>query len=261
MKFGIVGATAHPQVDNKKVEGTGNPEPWGKTTWTSVNYTEIHDNMTLNDKIRLVEENKPEAYYEQLVKMALSLVILSEGMPALHAGMEFMRTKEIPQELLDCGATFYDVAKSSDGKKSYFRNSYNVCDKVNGLDWQRCALKQDVVCYVQKLIALRKNHPVFRIADGKTVEENLVFIDNRKEGLPEEVLGWKISGAHTGDSWKNAVIIANPLNMDVKYKLPEDEKWSPVTDGIKFFGGESGTAEGGTVVCLKPKTVSVFAAE
>ena len=261
VKFGIVGATAHPQVDNKKVEGTGNPEPWGKTTWTSVNYTEIHDNMTLNDKIRLVEENKPEAYYEQLVKMALSLVILSEGMPALHAGMEFMRTKEIPQELLDCGATFYDVAKSSDGKKSYFRNSYNVCDKVNGLDWQRCALKQDVVCYVQKLIALRKNHPVFRIADAKTVEENLVFIDNRKEGLPEEVLGWKISGAHTGDSWKNAVIIANPLNMDVKYKLPEDEKWSPVTDGIKFFGGEGGTAEGGTVVCLKPKTVSVFAAE
>lgn len=259
MKFGIVGATEHPQVDNAKVEGTAYAEPWSGKTWTSLNYTEIHDNMTLNDKIRLVEENKPEEYYDQLVKMAISLVMLSEGMPVLHAGMEFMRTKAIPKRLLDSGATFYDVAQSSDGTKSYFRNSYNVCDEVNGLDWRRCAQKQDVVRYVQNLILLRKNHPLFRIADGKSVAENLSFIDNYAEELPEEVLGWNILGTRVGDSWKKAVVLANPLNVNVKYMLPDSGRWTLITDGMQFSDGEADSIDGGTVVSLKPKTVSIFA--
>lgn len=259
IKFGIVGATSHPQVDNSKVEGTVNPMPWSEKTLTSINYTEIHDNITLNDKIRLVEENKPENYYEQLVKMAISIVILSEGMPILHAGMEFMRTKQIPQHLLDSGTKFYDVAKTQDGKYSYFRNTYNVCDEVNGLDWERCSEKQDIVNYVRNLISLRKEHPVFRIESGKTVSKNLEFLDNHKEGLPEEVLGWNIKGENTGDKWKETIILANPLNIDVKFKLPNDKKWNLITDGVEFIPDGEMTLDGGVVVIIKPKTVSIFA--
>lgn len=261
VKFGIVGATAHPQVDFEKVDGTAMNRPWTLNTWNSVNYTEIHDNITLNDKLRLVEENKSEEYYEQLVKMALSLVILSEGMPILHAGMEFMRTKEIPQDLRDMGVYFDDVARNNDGTKFYLRNSYNACDKINGLDWNRCVQKQNVVHYVKKLIELRKTHKVFRISSGKVLEECLEFLNNNTENVPSSVLAWKIDGENKNvkDLWKTALLVANPLEGEVEYILPKGEKWHIVTDGVQFKDENENNVLLEKVI-LPPKTVGVFAA-
>ncbi len=261
VKFGITGATLHPQMDFEKIEGTANPNPWTQSTWTSVNYTEIHDNITLNDKNRLVEPGKGEEYYEQLSKMAISLVILSEGMPILHAGMEFMRTKEIPEDILNSGATFYDVATGPDGK-SYLRNSYNACDRINALNWKRAAEKKELVDYVRKLIALRKAHPAFRIASGKTCAEALTFLDNKENKLPEQMILWQINGKAAGDKWKNILLCANPMEEEIPFALPclssEKEKWTLITDGVNFNEDDCQLC-GGEKVSLKPKTLSVFA--
>ena len=266
IKFGITGATLHPQMDFSKIEGTANPNPWTQSTWTSINYTEIHDNITLNDKLRLVEPGKPEEYYQQLVKMAISLVMLSEGMPILHAGMEFMRSKEIPQDILNSGATFYDVATAPDGK-SYLRNSYNACDRINALNWKQAAEKKELVDYVRKLIELRKAHPAFRIASGKTCAEALTFLDNKEYKLPEQLIIWQINGKTAGDKWKTILLCANPLNEEIPFALPalssDKEKWTLITDGVNFTdsaadSGDTVFAAGGKV-SLKPKTVTVFA--
>lgn len=266
VKFGIVGATLHPQMEFSKVDGTANPNPWTQSTWTSVNYTEIHDNITLNDKLHLVEPNKSEEYYEQLEKMAISLILLSEGMPILHAGMEFGRTKEIPRDILESGAVFYDVANCENGK-SYLRNSYNACDRINCLDWKRAYEKKNLVEYVKKLISLRKNHPAFRISSGKTLSEALKFLDNKKNLVPENLLLWNLDGKLVKDSWKNIIVAANPLGEDVPFSIPlsENENWFLVTNGIEFAENaetnsdfETNLIAEGKVV-LKPKTVSVFA--
>ncbi len=270
VKFGIVGATLHPQMEFSKVDGTANPNPWTQSTWTSVNYTEIHDNITLNDKLHLVEPNKPEEYYEQLEKMAISLILLSEGMSVLHAGMEFGRTKEIPRDILESGAVFYDVANCENGK-SYLRNSYNACDRINCLDWKRASEKKNLVEYVRKLISLKKNHPSFRISSGKTLSEVLKFSDNRKVLVPENLLIWNINGKLVKDSWKNIIVAANPLNEEVPLNLSnvsndsenasKDEKWFLVTNGIEFAENVETNLISEEKVVLKPKTVSVFAAK
>ncbi|MDE5899422.1 MAG: type I pullulanase [Treponemataceae bacterium] len=260
VKFGIVGATAHPQVDAELVEGTANPNPWGEHTWLSVNYTEIHDNFTLNDKLRLVEPGRPESYYEQMQKMAVSLILLAQGMPILHAGMEFLRTKEIPADILRSGEELYDVAWLPDKSKAFLRNSYNICDRINALDWTRCAEKRDVVAYVRELIALRRAHPAFRMADAPLVAEALAFVDNLAAGLPEPVLAWRIDGGKCGDSWKRIFVIANPVSTDVKFALPADGAWRLVTDGVEFSdGGAAAALDSGAVVSVRPKTVAVFA--
>ncbi len=260
VKFGIVGATKHHQVEYKKIEGTAAPNPWGKKTWISVNYTEIHDNITLADKIFLVEQDKDEAYYEQMQKMALSLVLLAQGMPIMHAGMEFMRSKEVPSDILAQNPALYDVGYSDDKKRAFMRNSYNACDRINALDWQRCIQKHSVVEYVKNLIALRKSHCAFRIDDEKTLVKALRFIDNKQAGFYEQVLAWEIDGTKCGDSWKKIVIVANPVNSDVKYAIPQEKNWILVTDGCSFSTSQKEFLEQGSVVQLKPKTVAVFAA-
>lgn len=258
VKFGVVGAVKHSQIDYSKVEGTAAPQPWGETTWTSVNYTEIHDNVTLRDKLYTVEQDKPEEYLDQMQKMAISLVILSEGYPIMHAGMEFCRTKEVPQEILVKKPVFYEYAVSDDGKHVMLHNTYNACDKINNLDWKRCASKQDVVKYVQNLIKLRKEHPAFRIEMAEDVEKCLKFVDNKKAGLPEEVLAWEIDGEKCGDSWKKILVVANPYTSDVKLELKGKGSWKCVTDGKQFV--ENGQQfEDGAVVTVATKAVAVFA--
>ncbi|MBQ5470827.1 MAG: type I pullulanase [Treponema sp.] len=258
VKFGIVGATEHPQVDYKLVEGTAYPKPWSTKTWVSLNYTEIHDNITLYDKNFLTEPDKAPEYYEQLQKMAISLVLLSEGFPILHAGMEFMRTKEIPQDYLQSGATFYDVAYTKDTKRAFLRNSYSANDRINNLDWTRALEKKNVVDYVKNLIALRKEHPCLRLSTQEEVSKRLVFIDNAEEGLAEPVLAWTIDASSLGDDWSKALIIANPLEQDISYTLPASGTWKCITDGTSF-DPELKFISAGEKVSVKAKGVVVFA--
>ena len=260
VKFGIVGATEHEQVDYAKVEGTACPKPWSRKTWVSVNYTEIHDNMTCYDKLFMVEQNKPEEYRDQLQKMAIALVLLSQGYPILHAGMEFCRTKEIPQEILAKNPVIYDVARSDDGKRAFCRNTYNVCDRINMLDWSRSVQKKDVVEYVKNLIAMRKAHPAFRLTTGSQCNDLLKFIDNKKAKLTESVLAWELDGAKCGDSWKKILIVANPEESEVSVALDGDGDWRLISDGVKFYKKEEVQIIGnGSTVSVKPKTVTIYA--
>ena len=258
VKFGIVGATKHPQVKYEKVMGTAAPKPWGKETWLSVNYTEIHDNITLRDKLFMVDQDKPEEYLDQMQKMAISLVILAEGYPILHAGMEFCRSKEVPEDIKATKQIFYEYGISDDGRHFVLHNTYNVCDKINNLDWNRCAEKQDVVNYVKNLIKLRKEHPAFRLATGEECEKALRFIDNKAAGLPEQVLAWELDGTKCGDTWKKIVVVANPFTSDVKFELNGKGLWTLVTDG-KQFAENPAPLEDGAVVTVATKTVAVYA--
>ena len=258
VKFGIVGATKHPQIDYKKIEGTAAPKPWGKNTWLSVNYTEIHDNITLHDKLFMVEQDKPEEYLNQMQKMAISLVILAEGYPILHAGMEFCRSKEVPDDIKATKQIFYEYGISDDGRHFILHNTYNICDRINNLDWKRCAQKQDVVNYVKNLIKLRKEHPAFRLSTDEECEKALRFIDNKAAGLPEQVLAWELDGEKCGDSWKKILIVANPFNSDVKLELNGKGTWKLVTDGKQFVADAENLADG-TVVTIATKTVTIYA--
>src|SRR5690606_41643847 len=59
----------------------------------TVSYAECHDNHVLWDKLEL---SVPEASFEErkaMYKLALSIVLTSQGISFLHAGSEFLRTK------------------------------------------------------------------------------------------------------------------------------------------------------------------------
>jgi pullulanase len=270
LKFGLVGAVYHAQVHNRLVDGTANPNPWTDLTGSSVNYTEIHDNATLYDKLLLVENGRSEDYYERLHKTAISLVLLAQGQPVLHAGMEFMRTKEIPGDLLAIHPDLHDLSWNADRTRAFSHNSYNLCDRINGLDWDRCADKRHIVEYVRRLIAVRKAHPLFCLRTAEEVSSYLTFIeggsvppdgDCRDDGARPALLAWKIDGSGSVDPWQGVCVIVNPSEDAALFTLPgyfTGGEWHLITDGEYFRsevnGGhgaasrdESGVAAGAAV--------------
>lgn len=258
VKFGLTGAVFHEQIDFEKVEGTACPSPWGNNPWKSVNYAEIHDNITMFDKLQLVEPGRDEEYYKQLQKFGISLFMLSEGMPIMHAGMEFLRTKQVPEDILKNDQPLYDVGSTPDGKKSFFRNTYNICDRVNGIDWTRRVKYADVVDYVKGLIKLRKEHSVFRLKTDVMVQESLKFVENKAMNLPEEVLCWRISGKKCKDSWKDVILIANPTNLDVNIGIPLDGNWHSVSDGVTIEVKDE-ILPAGSKFTARPKGLTIIA--
>lgn len=191
VKFGIVGATYHPQIVYDYIK-TSN-QAWAKEPNQCINYVSCHDNYTLWDKLKMSCSKASDEDLRKMVKLAGALVLTSQGVPFLHAGIEFCRTK------------------GGNG------NSYKSPDSVNQIDWERKSTYKDVFEYYQRLIQLRKNHPAFRMAQAEQIRENLDFCMEYKMG----VVSYCINGEKLGDSWKKVILIFNANKKDVKIKIPE----------------------------------------
>ncbi|NDB31422.1 MAG: type I pullulanase, partial [Actinobacteria bacterium] len=122
------------------------------TPGQSVNYVEAHDNNTLQDKILLSTGKVPASTISRLHRLAGSIPILAQGLPFIHAGQEFQRSK------------------SGDS------NSYQSGDFVNSLKWGLVKTNAITRNYYKGLIALRLSHPAFRQNDAASVKSSLKFL-------------------------------------------------------------------------------------
>ena len=191
VKFGIVAAVQHPQIVYDYVETS--KKPWASLPGQCINYVSCHDNYTLWDKLKLSIPKASDEKMRKMVKLAGALVLTSQGIPFLHAGMEFCRTK------------------GGNG------NSYKSPDTVNQIDWSRKKEYSDVFDYYQKLIQLRKNHPAFRMKETSRIQNYIHFCTDYKTG----VVSYCIDGDPSGDPWKNIVLIFNGNREPVSIPLPE----------------------------------------
>lgn len=102
--------------------------------WKSVNYVECHDNQTVFDKMVFCDVDEKE----KRQKLMIATTMFSLGIPFIHAGQEFMRTKQGDH------------------------NSYMSSDTVNGFDWNRMSEYKDMIQFTKDAIELRKETPQFR---------------------------------------------------------------------------------------------------
>ncbi len=193
IQFGIVAATWHPQIDYTKVNYS--KAPWAREPWQCINYVSCHDNHTLADKLKISGEGKFSS--QQLIdmdKLANAIVLTSQGVSFLHAGEEMMRTKRGVE------------------------NSFNKPDSVNAIDWRWKDLYADVVKQYEALIAIRKEHPVFRLPSAGSIQDNLRFLE-----ISPGIIAYHLSGKSVGDSWSEVVVFANGNFDPVVMTLPEGD--------------------------------------
>ena len=212
VKFGIVAAGEHPQIDYAKVNYS--KAPYTKSPAEVVNYVSCHDNQTLYDKLK---SSRPDAAEEELIRMhklANTIVLTSQGIPFLHAGVEMKRTKH--------------------GE----HNSYNKPDSVNQIDWDWKYENKELTEYYQALISLRKTHPAFRMPTAEMIRKNLVFqpVDD-----PQLII-YRLKDHANQDPWKEIMVILNGSESAKEIALPAG-KWNMVLHDYKFSREEK-TASG-----------------
>lgn len=203
VKFGIVAAGVHPQIDYTKVNYS--KEPFTKNPGEVINYVSCHDNNTLYDKLKI---SRPDASEEDIIKMdklANTIILTSQGIPFLHAGVEMKRTK------------------------GGVDNSFNKPDSVNRINWDWKYANRELVDYYKALIALRKAHPAFRMPTNEMVQKDLVFLPVNDPQL----IAYQLKDYANQDSWQEIVVIFNGSDLEKKIDLP-DGIWKAALENYKF---------------------------
>ncbi|HTD93493.1 MAG TPA: type I pullulanase [Chitinophagaceae bacterium] len=179
IKFGVVASCYHQQIDYSKVNYS--KEPYARQPYQTVTYAECHDNHVLWDKLAISEKNATEEERKQMDRLALSIVLSSQGIAFLHAGMEFLRSKKGVE------------------------NSFDSPDSINAIDWDLKTSNLSLVKYVEALIKMRKRHPAFRMRTAAAIAADIRFY----EKMPEGTVVYEINGQRVNDDWKRILVCFN----------------------------------------------------
>ena len=91
----------------------------------SINYIECHDDKTVYDFLKY-DNNFSNEEIKARCLLGISMVLLSFGLPFIHSGMEFFRTK------------------NND------KNSYNLPDSINTINWNEIDNNKETINYVKE---------------------------------------------------------------------------------------------------------------
>lgn len=217
IKFGIVGAIKHPQIDYSNVNYS--KKPWATEPTQAISYVSCHDDMCLVDRLRSSIPYITEEERIKLDKLAQTIVFTSQGIPFIFNGEEIYRDKK------------------------GVHNSFCSPDSINVIDWSLKAKHKDVFEYYKGLIALRKQHSAFRMGKAEEVRKNLTF-------LPVEtsnVVAYTLNNHANGDSAGQLVVIFNANKNEVEQEI-EDGTYRVICMNGEINLKGLGTMNGG---CIK----------
>lgn len=165
----------------------------------SINYASAHDNLSLVDKIAKTAPGADAATRRAMQKLAIGIVLVSQGVPFIEGGSEICRTKQ--------------------GN----HNSYEAGDAINQFDWVAAERCRDVSDWVAGMIAIRAAHPVFRMDNAADVRASCTQI----QAAP--LLAWTLNGTAAKDSARQVIVVLNGDATERPFTLPAGE-WSVLAD-------------------------------
>lgn len=244
----------------------------------SVNYVTVHDNLNLWDKILVSQGLAEEAGLLHMAEgelpgggdvqgavtaaapyscvdpanplasmavrravLANGIVLLSQGIPLLHAGDELLRTK------------YGD------------HNSYRSGDAINAIRWENKQRFRAVFDYYKGLITLRKQYPAFRMSARDRIEQHVEVLRSSDQlivlRLTEPKLPIELNppGDHSGGA--QMVVIINGNASDMKVELPPSlSMWGILADD-RCAGAEPFAVVNGADVIVPGLSIMVLREE
>lgn len=137
----LLATSQEVKIDKKVIE------PYFVEPTFTVNYVECHDNNTLWDKIEMACPKENVRTRQMRHRFITTYVLISQGIPFVHAGQEFFRTKF--------------------GEE----NSFESSDEVNMIRWQEKDANEENIQYVRDLCAFRKAHKLLRLTKAAEIEQ------------------------------------------------------------------------------------------
>lgn len=225
IKFGIVGAISHPQIDMTRVNYS--KEAWTNEPSQMIAYVSCHDDMCLTDRLRATVPYITDDELIRLDLLAQTAVFTSQGVPFILSGEEMLRDKK------------------------GVHNSYKSPDSINRLDWNNLKRYPQVFDYYAGLIALRRQHPAFRMGKAEEVRRNLEFLQ-----APEGVVAYRLKNNAGGDSWKNIIVVLNSQKTPQTVNVPEGSYTTVVAGGKVNLDGIGIVS--GAAVSVAPQSAVVM---
>ncbi len=130
-------------------------------------------------------------------KLSAAIFLTSQGIPFIHSGEEFLRTK-------------------INEKGEFIENSYNSSDFVNKIDWTRKVKYMDLFKYYKGLIELRKEYSLFRLESNKEIREKISFIESELGINEKGIVAYRLK-----DNNNEFIVVFNSNNNKVIIKLPK----------------------------------------
>jgi pullulanase len=128
------------------------------------------------------------------------ILAVSQGIMIVHTGADFLRSKQ--------------------GN----HNSYNADDSVNGVRWELKKQNREVFEFYKGVIAIRKAHPMFRLATAKEVRARLTF-QNDDVPVPQAIKFTLNGEGLEGETWSEACVIINPTAEPISTGISEGPNW------------------------------------
>jgi pullulanase len=149
IKFGLVGGIQHPQINYANVNYA--KAPYTNNPSQLIAYNECHDNHTLWDRLINSQPNDEDATRQKRYNLGMAIVLTTQGVPFIHAGQEFCRTKQGVE------------------------NSYKSPDSINAINWDRLHQFNQMHKNIVALIALRKKLQAFNLGSASAVQKQVSF--------------------------------------------------------------------------------------
>ena len=197
LKLCITGSVNTNLIDYSKAKSN----PWATSPCQVINYCEAHDNLTLWDKLYYSAPGVSVEDRIRMDKLSAAIVFLSQGVPFIQAGQEFLRSKP-----------------KNDSGTDFDENSYISPDSVNSIKWNRKTEFMNVYNYYKGLIEIRKSHKLFRMTSVEQIEKHLSFLNN----TPKNTVAFNLK-----DDNEEIIVIFNANNESTTVAIPEGE-WNVI---------------------------------
>lgn len=152
----------------------------------SVNYVECHDNHTLWDRMQLSNGDESDEVHQKRQLLATAMVIFAQGIPFIHCGQEFFRSKK------------------------GIENSYNSLDDINAIDWDEVQIHQASIALVKGYIQIRKAHEAFRFSNSLLVKKHLRIFQHH-----HSVIEYTLKNVKNYGCWDEIHVYFNTQNREV----------------------------------------------
>jgi len=228
------------QVFGKDISYGDQPTGYALDPADTINYVSKHDNQTLwdNSQYRLpFDVSTPDRIRMHL--QSLSFVLYSQGIPFLHMGTEFMRSKSFLRDSYDYGDWFNRVDFS---KKN---NNYNVGLPPSEKDEDNWPLINEVLeghqgrdhvvakdiefsaKIFEEMIALRMASPLFRLTTANDIIDKVSFLNISNSSITNQQLGLLVMklddtiGQDVDDNVQTLIVIFNTSTKTQTFAYPQ----------------------------------------
>ena len=180
----------------------GQPAGYTRDPQEVINYVEAHDSETFFDALQLKAPGAmPMDVRVRLHNMAVSTVMLSQGVPFFHAGQDLLRSKSLDRNSYDSGDWFNKLDFTL-GSNNWGVGLPPAWDNQGNWPVLRPLLSDPALrprrehieaaaAHFREMLRIRKSSPLFRLGTAEEVLSKVSFLNTG----PDQVPGLVVIGA------------------------------------------------------------------